>query len=95
MKRRNIIGLASLVGLVTVAWGAKTYQDYQKQEQFSRVISEVRELFSKLGPIATVYIDQVASDKVQIKGGVVMEDGRAYRFDYLAGEIFYEEESHA
>ncbi|MDQ0222855.1 DUF4651 domain-containing protein [Streptococcus moroccensis] len=95
MKRQKHTKLAIVIaglGLAALALGAKVYLDEEREAYLSQIVHEVRDFFATIGSIATVYIDQTQSDKVQTKGGVIMDDGKVYRFDYLAGEIFYEEE---
>lgn len=92
MKTKNIVLAAGLVGLTAAALGTKTYLDYQEDRRISQIVAEVRDFFSKMGDIATVYVDQTQSDKVQVKGGVIMVDETVYYFDYMAGEIFYKKE---
>ncbi|WP_303971851.1 DUF4651 domain-containing protein [Streptococcus merionis] len=96
MKKQSQTKLTIMIAGLTMAalaLGAKMYLDEQREEHLAQVVREVRSLFASMGEIATVYIDQTASDRVQTKGGVVMADGVVYLFDYLAGEIFYQEES--
>ncbi|MGT2666391.1 DUF4651 domain-containing protein [Streptococcus rifensis] len=92
-KQRKLAIVGAGLGLAVLALGTKIYLDEQREAHLAQVVREVRDFFANLGPIATVYIDQTQSDEVQTKGGVIMEDGKIYLFDYLAGEIFYEEEA--
>ncbi|MET3556897.1 hypothetical protein ABID29_000006 [Streptococcus rupicaprae] len=91
MKKRTAIALAGLVGLTTLALGTKVYLDYQEGERIREILLQVRAFFAPMGEIATVFVDHTVSDQLQVKGGVILTDGRFYRFDYLAGELFYEE----
>lgn len=81
------------LGVAALVLGTKLYLDELRDAYLAQVVQDIRAFFATIGPTATVYIDQTQSDKVQTKGGVIMEDGKVYRFDYLAGEIFYEEEA--
>lgn len=92
MKNKKIVLTTSLVAVLALAYMTKKYRDEQRDIKIGQIIKEVRLFFASFGDIATVYINQVTSNKVETKGGVIMADGRIYQFDYLAGEIFYQEE---
>lgn len=93
MKKRKILVLtAALLTAGALVYAGKRCRDEKRDAKLAAIVEEIREFFASFGDIATVYIDQSASSKVETKGGVVMEDGRVYYFDYLAGEIFYQEE---
>ncbi|MGT2757557.1 DUF4651 domain-containing protein [Streptococcus ovuberis] len=93
MKKRTAIALAGLVGLTCLAVGTKAYLDYQEEERMREILLQVRAFFAPMGEIATVFVDYTVSDQLQTKGGVIMTDGRFYHFDYLAGELFFEEDT--
>lgn len=92
MKNKHIVLATSLVTILALAYLGKRYRDEQKEMKIGQIIKEVRLFFASFGDIATVYINQQASNKIETKGGVIMTDGRIYQFDYLAGEIFYQED---
>ncbi len=92
MKRKKLILASGLLTLAALAYIVKRYKDEQKETKVTQIVEEIRAFFELFGEIGTVYIDQEASTKVETKGGVIMEDGRVYHFDYLAGEIFYQED---
>ena len=84
MKTKNIIktGLA-LVGLGALAFGAKKVADDHKlmktQEELTAI---VRDSFSEMGEIATLYVQVYESSLERLVGGVIFEDGRHYTFVY-------------
>lgn len=91
MKYKKLALASGLLVAAVLAYAGKHYVDTQREAKLAQIIREVRALFATFGDIATVYIDQQLSSKIETKGGVVMTDGRVYQFDYLAGEIFYKE----
>lgn len=91
MKYKKLTLVSGLLAAAALVYAGKHYVDAQKEAKLAQIIKEVRAFFATFGDIATVYIDQQLSGKVETKGGVVMTDGQVYQFDYLAGEIFYKE----
>lgn len=94
MKTKNIIktGLV-LVGLGALAFGAKKVADDHKlmktQEELTAI---VRDSFSEMGEIATLYVQVYESSLERLVGGVIFEDGRHYTFVYEDEDLIYEEE---
>ena len=94
MKTKNIFktGLV-LVGLGALAFGAKKVSDdYKLMASQEELTSKVREEFSKMGVIATLYVQLYESDMNRLVGGVMFEDGRHYTFVYEDEDLIYEEE---
>ena len=94
MKMKNIIktGLV-VVGLGALAFGAKKVADDHKlmktQEELTVI---VRDYFSEMGEIGTLYVQVYESSLERLVGGVIFEDERHYRFIYEDGLLHYEEE---
>ena len=94
MKAKKILitGL-TLAGLGALAFGAKKVADDHKlmktQEELTAI---VRDLFSDMGEIATLYVQVYESNLERLVGGVIFEDGRHYTFVYEDETLHYEEE---
>ena len=93
MKTKNIIKTGLVVaGLGALAFGAKKVADEHKlmktQEELTAI---VRDYFSEMGEIATLYV-QVYESNLERVGGVIFEDGRHYTFVYEDEDLIYEEE---
>lgn len=90
-KKLWMTGL-TVAGLSALALGAKKAADNHKlmktQEELTAI---VRELFSDMGEIATLYV-QVYESSQRLVGGVIFEDGRHYTFVYENEDLVYEEE---
>lgn len=91
-KKLWMTGL-TVAGLSALALGAKKAADNHKlmktQEELAAI---VRELFSDMGEIATLYVQVYESSLERLVGGVVFEDGRHYTFVYDDDALIYEEE---
>ena len=91
-KKLWMTGL-TVAGLSALALGAKKAADNHKlmktQEELTAI---VRELFSDMGEIATIYVQVYESSLERLVGGVVFEDGRYYTFVYENEDLVYEEE---
>lgn len=83
----GLLGLGCLIGLGMLA--KETYQERRRQ----KVLSELRDFFTKKGPIAVLYVDAAASSSETTTGGVVMTDGQAYTYTYHKGHINTEEDT--
>ena len=91
-KKLWMTGL-TVAGLSALALGAKKAADNHKlmktQEELTAI---VRELFSDMGEIATIYVQVYESSLERLVGGVIFEDGRYYTFVYENEDLVYEEE---
>ena len=91
-KKLWLTGL-TVAGLSALALGAKKAADNHKlmktQEELTAI---VRELFSDMGEIATLYVQVYESSLERLVGGVIFEDGRYYTFVYENEDLVYEEE---
>ncbi|BBA09101.1 hypothetical protein B7718_01710 [Streptococcus oralis subsp. oralis] len=91
-KKLWMTGL-TVAGLSALALGAKKAADNHKlmktQEELTAI---VRELFSDMGEIATLYVQVYESSLERLVGGVIFEDGRYYTFVYENEDLVYEEE---
>lgn len=92
MKKKKTALLAGLMGAGVLAASVRFYKKAKEERQKAQALQDVREFFGDLGSIATVYVDETASDQDYLTGGVVMEDGRVYLFENAQGQIRYEEE---
>ena len=92
LKKLWMTGL-TVAGLSALALGAKKAADNHKlmktQEELTAI---VRELFSDMGEIATLYVQVYESSLESLVGGVIFEDGRHYTFVYENEDLVYEEE---
>ena len=92
-KKLWMTGL-TVAGLSALALGAKKAADNHKlmktQEELTAI---VRELFSDMGEIATLYVQVYESSLERLVGGVIFEDGRHYTFVYENEDLVYEEET--
>ena len=94
MKTKNIIKTGLVVaGLGALAFGAKKVADDHKlmktQEELTAI---VRDYFSEMGEIGTLYVQVYESSLERLVGGVIFEDGRHYTFVYEDEDLIYEEE---
>lgn len=91
-KKLWMTGL-TVAGLSALALGAKKAAGHHKlmktQEELTAI---VRDLFSDMGEIATLYVQVYESSLEQLVGGVIFEDGRHYTFVYENEDLVYEEE---
>ena len=91
-KKMWMAGLA-LLGIGSLALATKKVADDRKlmktQEELTAV---VRDHFSDMGKIATLYVQVYESSLERLVGGVVFEDGRHYTFVYENEDLVYEEE---
>ena len=71
---------------------AQFYRKIQEDRKKAQALQEVRDFFTDLGEIATVYVDETASTQTTLIGGVVMEAGQVFLFENTKGSIQYREE---
>ncbi|MDS2259090.1 DUF4651 domain-containing protein [Streptococcus pneumoniae] len=91
-KKMWMAGLA-LLGIGSLALATKKVADDHKlmktQEELTAI---VRDHFSDMGEIATLYVQVDESSLESLRGGVIFEDGRHYTFVYENEDLVYEEE---
>ena len=91
-KKMWMAGLA-LLGIGSLALATKKVADDRKlmktQEELTAI---VRDHFSDMGEIATLYVQVDESSLERLVGGVIFEDGRHYTFVYENEDLVYEEE---
>ena len=95
MKTKNIFktGLA-LIGLGALAFGAKKIaDDYKLMKTQEELTAIVRDYFSEMGEIGTLYVQVYESSLERLVGGVMFEDGHHYTFVYEDEDLIYEEEA--
>ena len=92
-KKMWMAGLA-LLGIGSLALATKKVADDRKlrktQEELTAI---VRDHFSDMGEIATLYVQVYESSLERLVGGVIFEDGRHYTFVYEDEDLIYEEEA--
>ena len=91
-KKMWMAGLA-LIGIGSLALATKKVADDHKlmktQEELTAL---VRDHFSDMGEIATLYVRVYESSLERLVGGVIFEDGRHYTFVYENENLVYDEE---
>ena len=91
-KKMWMAGLA-LLGIGSLALATKKVADDHKlrktQEELTAI---VRDHFSDMEEIATLYVQVYESSLERLVGGVIFEDGRHYTFVYENEDLVYEEE---
>ena len=91
-KKMLMAGLA-LLGIGSLALATKKVADDRKlmktQEELTAI---VRDYFSDMGEIETLYVQVYESSLERLVGGVIFEDGRHYTFVYENEDLVYEEE---
>lgn len=91
-KKMWMAGLA-LLGIGSLVLATKKVADDHKlmktQEELTAI---VRDHFSDMGEIATLYVQVYESSLERLVGGVIFEDGRHYTFVYENEDLVYEEE---
>lgn len=92
MNKKKTALLAGLMGAGVLAASAQFYRKVQEERKKAQALLQVRMFFERFGEIATVYIDETASTKNVLKGGVVMEEGAVFLFENTKGNIHYKEE---
>ena len=91
-KKLWMTGL-TVAGLSALALGAKKAADnYKLMKTQEELTTIVRELFSDMGEIATLYVQVYESSLERLVGGVIFEDDRHYTFVYENEDLVYEEE---
>lgn len=95
MNKKKAAIVAGIVGAGVLAASARFYMKAQEEIKKAQALAHVRQFFADFGTIATVFIYENKSDSQRLVGGVVMEDGPVYLFDYQNGEMTYEEEENA
>ncbi|HEL1587163.1 TPA: DUF4651 domain-containing protein [Streptococcus suis] len=86
MKKKSMAWIAGVVSLASVLTATRFYNRARDKKE-AQALKEVREQFEAMGPIGTVYVDQTKSSPDHLIGGVVMEDGRQFQFDYCHGQL--------
>ena len=85
-------GLA-LLGIGSLALATKKVADDRKFMKTQEELTEiVRDHFSDMGEIVTLYVQVYESSLERLVGGVIFEDGRHYTFVYENEDLVYEEE---
>ena len=91
-KKMWMAGLA-LLGIGSLVLATKKVADDRKLMKTQEELTEiVRDHFSDMGEIATLYVQVYESSLERLVGGVIFEDGRHYTFVYENGDLVYEEE---
>ena len=92
VKKMWMAGLA-LLGIGSLALATKKVADDRKFMKTQEELTEiVRDHFSDMGEIVTLYVQVYESSLERLVGGVIFEDGRHYTFVYENEDLVYEEE---
>ena len=70
----------------------KVADDHKLMKTQEELTAIVRDHFSDMGEIATLYVQVYESSLESLVGGVIFEDGRHYTFVYENEDLVYEEE---
>ena len=70
----------------------KVADDHKLRKTQEELTAIVRDHFSDMGEIATLYIQVYESSLERLVGGVIFEGGRHYTFVYENENLVYEEE---
>ncbi|MGT2933458.1 DUF4651 domain-containing protein [Streptococcus catagoni] len=92
MNSKKSLGISGLVSLSALAVAALLIKVKYQEKRRQKISQEVRQFFSKMGEIEVVYFNLAESHAPELRGGLVMSDGRSFTFTYKQGEIAYEEE---
>lgn len=91
-KKMWMAGLA-LLGIGSLVLATKKVADDRKFMKTQEELTEiVRDHFSDMGEIVTLYVQVYESSLERLVGGVIFEDGRHYTFVYENEDLVYEEE---
>ena len=89
-KKMWMAGLA-LLGIGSLALATKKVADDRKLMKTQEELTEiVRDHFSDMGEIATLYVQVYESSLESLVGGVIFEDGRHYTFVYENEDLVYD-----
>ena len=92
MKKKSYLYLATGL-LLGAAVGAYCYYKQEKSEfEKAQEVEDVRQFFSLMEPVTTLYIYEEGRIKGRFSGGVFLASGQHYTFDYDQGEITFREE---
>ena len=90
-KKMWMAGLA-LLAIGSLALATKKIADDRRFMKTQEELTElVRDHFSDMGEIATLYVQVYESSLERLVGGIVFEDGRHYPFVYENEDLVYEE----
>ena len=91
-KKMWMAGLA-LLGIGSLALATKkVVDDHKLRKTQEELTALVRDHFSDMGEISTLYVQVYESSLEKLVGGVIFEDGRHYTFVYENEDLVYEEE---
>lgn len=93
MKAKNVDGrLGSARYRKPCSCHEKVADDRKLMKTQEELTEIVRDHFSDMGEIATLYVQVYESSLESLVGGVIFEDGRHYTFVYENEDLVYEEE---
>lgn len=92
MKRKTLALFAGGVGALGLLAMAEKYRQSRVEVKNTVLIQNIRQELSHLGTIAVLYTNPVVKGTSGLTGGIVLEDGRTYRFAYADDVLTYEEE---
>lgn len=92
MKRKTLALFAWGVGTLSLLAMAEKQRRSHVEAKNTALIQNIRQELSHLGTIAVLYTNPTDKENPGLTGGIVLEDGRTYRFAYVDDVLTYEEE---
>lgn len=92
MKRKTLALFAGGVGALGLLAMAEKQRRSHVEAKNTALIQNIRQEISHLGTIAVLYTNPTDKENPGLTGGIVLEDGRTYRFAYVDDVLTYEEE---
>ena len=92
MKRKTLALFAGGLGVLSLLAMAEKQRRSHVEAKNTALIQNIRQELSHLGTIAVLYTNPTDKENPGLTGGIVLEDGRTYRFAYVDDVSTYEEE---
>ena len=92
MKRKTLALFAGGLGALSLLAMAEKQRCSHVEAKNTVLIQNIRQELSHLGTIAVLYTNPTDKENPGLTGGIVLEDGRTYRFAYVDDVLTYEEE---
>lgn len=92
MRRKTLALFAGGLGALSLLAMAEKQRRSHVEAKNTVLIQNIRQELSHLGTIAVLYTNPTDKENPGLTGGIVLEDGRTYRFAYADDVLTYEEE---